>query len=343
MRLYLGVVQLHRIIPRPAAQRRYPPLPDIKQIFQPDWVKRNLIEPIDNLGSILARGRLRGVSWGLRLGHTLWWRKPAVTASKILSRQRSKHRESSDFREARRHPFPSPRSLPKNTAKSPLQEPVMITLYGVYRSRASRPLWLLAELGLPFTHIPVIQGYRLTDPKAADAPLNTTSASYLQVNPQGQIPAYTEDGLVLTESLAITLHIARSHGGAFGPQTNAEAALMEQWSLFAATSVETPALEILYIIGDGGDKTPEGQASIAVNAEKLRRPLSRLAAHLSAHDWLVGDRFTAADINVAEIVRYAQSHPTLLGEFPSLQAWLERCQSRPGFKAMWQARAAEPA
>ena len=86
----------------------------------------------------------------------------------------------------------------------------MITLYGVYRSRASRPLWLLAELGLPFSHIPVIQAYRLkTDPNAADAPLNTATPSYLTVNPQGQIPAYIEDGLVLTESLAITLHIAR--------------------------------------------------------------------------------------------------------------------------------------
>lgn len=219
----------------------------------------------------------------------------------------------------------------------------MITLYGVYRSRASRPLWLLAELGLPFKHVPVIQAYRLPDPKAPDAPEHTASASFLAVNPLGQIPAYTEDGLVLTESLAITLHIARAHGGALGPQNHAESALMEQWSLFAATSVETPALEILYIIGDGGDQTTEGQANIAINAEKLRRPLTRLQAHLASHDCLVGDRFTAADINVAEVVRYAQSHPTLLGEFPAVKAWMDRCQSRPAFKAMWAARTNEPA
>lgn len=220
----------------------------------------------------------------------------------------------------------------------------MITLYGVYRSRASRPLWLLAELNLPFTHVSVIQSYRLkSDPTAADAPLNTATPSFLAVNPQGQIPAYAEDGLVLTESLAITLHIARCHGGALGPQSHAESALMEQWSLFAATSIETPALEILYIQGDGGDKTPEGQASIAINVEKLRRPLARLQAHLAGHDWLVGDRFTAADINVAEVVRYAQGHPTLLAEFPAIKAWLERCQSRPAFQAMWQARSVEPA
>lgn len=219
----------------------------------------------------------------------------------------------------------------------------MITLYGVYRSRASRPLWLLAELGLPFTHVPVIQAYRLADPTATDAPFNTTSAKFLAVNPQGQIPAYQEDDLVLTESLAITLHIARKHGGALGPQSDAETALMEQWSLFAATSVETPALEILYIQGDGGDKTPEGQAAIAVNAEKLRRPLARLQAHLASHDWLVGNRFTAADINTAEVVRYAQGHPTLLAEFPAVKAWLDRCQARPAFQAMWAGRMAEPA
>lgn len=219
----------------------------------------------------------------------------------------------------------------------------MIILYGVYRSRASRPLWLLAELDLPFSHVPVIQSYRLADAKSADAPLNTSSPAFLAVNPLGQIPAYEEDGLVLTESLAITLHIARCHGGALGPLTNAEASLMDQWSLFAISSIETPALEILYIQGDGGDKTPEGQASIALNAEKLRRPLTRLEAHLAAHDWLVGNRFTAADINTAECLRYAQGHPTLLGEFPATKAWLERCQSRPAFKAMWAARLAEPA
>ena len=219
----------------------------------------------------------------------------------------------------------------------------MITLYGVYRSRATRPVWLLTELGMDFTHVPVIQSYRLADPKSADAPLNTATPSFLAINPSGQIPVYDEDGLVLTESLAITLHIARAYGGALGPQDLAETAQMEQWSLFAATSVETPALEILYIIGDGGDKTPEGQASIAVNAEKLRRPLARLQAHLAGHDWLVGDRFTAADINVAEVVRYAQGHPSLLAEFPAVKIWAERCQARPAFQAMWEARSAEPA
>lgn len=218
----------------------------------------------------------------------------------------------------------------------------MLTLYGVYRSRASRPLWLLAETGAAFTHVPVIQSYRLAQPHADGAALNTASPAFLQVNPLGQIPALDDDGLVLTESLAITLHLARRIGGPLAPASDAETASMEQWALFAATAVESPALEILYTQQDGGD-TPEAQASISINAEKLRRPLGRLQTHLAGHDWLVGDRFTVADINTAECLRYAQGHPTLLAEFPSVKAWLERCQARPAFQAMWAARTAEPA
>ena len=39
----------------------------------------------------------------------------------------------------------------------------MLTIYGVYRSRASRNIWLAHELGLPFKHVPVMQLYRLPD------------------------------------------------------------------------------------------------------------------------------------------------------------------------------------
>ncbi len=219
----------------------------------------------------------------------------------------------------------------------------MPTLYGVFRSRASRPIWLLYELGEAFEHVPVIQAYRLPQASAPDAPFNTTSADFLKVNPQGQIPAWVEGDLVLTESLSITNHIARTRGGALGPQRPAEAALIDQWTLLAVTAVETPALEILNVQGAGGDKTPEGQGAIAINAEKLRRPLKRLEAHLSAHSHLVGDRFTVADLNLAECLRYAQGHPTLLSEFPAVKAWLETCQSREAFKKMWAGRMGEPA
>lgn len=219
----------------------------------------------------------------------------------------------------------------------------MVTLYGVARSRASRPLWLLAEIGMEYRHAPVIQGYRLPDARAEGAPLNTASPAYLAVNPQGQIPCLTDGDLVLTESLGITLYLAKRYGGDLGPRDLAEDAMMVQWALHAATGIEGPAIEILYVQGDGGADTPEGQSTIAVAAEKLRRPLRRLDLLLVGRDWLMGDRFTVADINSAECIRYAADHPTLLGEFPRLKDWLARCHDRPAFQAMWAMRMAEPA
>ncbi|WP_128253493.1 glutathione S-transferase family protein [Falsirhodobacter deserti] len=219
----------------------------------------------------------------------------------------------------------------------------MLTIYGVYRSRTSRPLWLLDEIGMNFNHLPVIQAYRLPDASAADAPFNTRSEEFLVLNPLGQIPVMEDDGLVLTESLAITQHLARKYGGMLGPQNAAEEALIGQWSLTAATAVEGCALEILQTLANGGADTPEGQAQISICAEKLRRPFAVLERHLGGHEWLVGDRFTVADLNMAECIRYAQGVPALIAEFPKLQRWLLRCQDRDAFKAMMTAREAEPA
>jgi glutathione S-transferase len=218
----------------------------------------------------------------------------------------------------------------------------MITIYGVYRSRALRPIWLLTETSTPFEHVPVIQAYRLSDPSAPDAPRNTASPEFLKVNPAGQVPAMTEEGLVLTESLAITLHLARRHGGTLGPADETELALMENWALVGATAVETPALEIMYVVNAGSESTPEGAAAIEAAAERLRRPLRRLEAHFDAQSHCVGGRFTVADLNMAECLRYAQGHSTLLSEFPETRRWLEACQARPAFRTVWERRQAEP-
>ncbi|MDO9525753.1 MAG: glutathione S-transferase family protein [Gemmobacter sp.] len=218
----------------------------------------------------------------------------------------------------------------------------MLSLYGAYRSRASRPLWLLAEIGLPFRHVPVIQSYRLPDASAPDAPFNTASAAFLAINPQGLIPCMEDDGLVLTESLAMCLYIAKKYGDSLGPRDVAEDAQMTMWALVGATAVEGPALEIQMVHGRKEAETPAGAASITANLEKLARPLRRIELHLTGRDWLVGERFTVADVMLAECVRYAQGHPGALEPYPHLFAWLERCQSRPAFQVMWDTRNAEP-
>src|SRR5262245_35299536 len=122
----------------------------------------------------------------------------------------------------------------------------MLTIYGVYRSRASRTFWLAGELGLAFRHVPVLQAYRLADPHGAGAPLNTRSPEFLRINPSGHIPSIDDDGFVLHESLAINLYLAKKHGGPLAPASPAQDGAMTMWALWAATEVEPHALNILY-------------------------------------------------------------------------------------------------
>ena len=217
----------------------------------------------------------------------------------------------------------------------------MLTIYGVYRSRALRPLWVLEETGTPYSHVPVIQSYRLAEPSAPGAPLHTAMPDYLAINPLGQVPAMRDGALLLSESLAICLHIARKYGGRLGPVSDDEAALMAQWALFAATAVEPAAIEILYTTRDGETESPTGQGILRVAAEKLKRPLSRLDRDLENRDWLL-DRFTVADIMVAECLRYGQTYEPLLKDHPNVARWLAAAQARPAFKAVWARRMAEP-
>jgi glutathione S-transferase len=206
----------------------------------------------------------------------------------------------------------------------------MLTIYGVYRSRASRNIWLANELAVPFKHVPVIQHYRLKEPIAADV-LHTRSPQFLKVNPNGHVPTIEDDGLVLHESLAINLYLAKKHGGPLAPANVSEDGQMAMWSLWAVTEVEGQALAI----------AQNGPADGPLTA--LRTPFAVLDQALAKDGHLVGGRFTVADLNVAEIVRYAQRAPALFDAAPKVKAWLAACQARPAFKKMWAEREKEPA
>jgi glutathione S-transferase len=218
----------------------------------------------------------------------------------------------------------------------------MITIHGVLRSRASRNIWLAHELGMAFRHVPVIQSYRLADPTAADAPINTRSAEFLRVNPNGRIPAMEDDGLVLNESLAINLYLAKKHGGPLAPATLAEDGQMTAWALWAATEAEPHTIEVLYHrLAKPPEERDAAKADAAVAA--LWAPFAVLDAALAASGFLVGGRFTVADINTAEVIRYALPAPELFAAAPRVKAWLEACHARPAFQRMMAERNQEAA
>ena len=61
----------------------------------------------------------------------------------------------------------------------------------------------------------------------------------------------------------------------------------------------------------------------------MRAPLAVLESHLAQHDYVVGDRFTVADINVAAVCSYARLAPELMQSLPHVDAYLKRILERP--------------
>jgi glutathione S-transferase len=218
----------------------------------------------------------------------------------------------------------------------------MLTIYGVYRSRASRNIWLCNELGIPFNHVPVIQANRVKNPDAADAPLHTRSAEFLKINPNGHIPSIDDDGLILHESLAINLYLAKKHGGPLAPANLAEDGLMTMWTAWALTEIDPRSIQIVYNRVAKPPAERDAKAADAAVAE-LKAPFAVLDKALAASGYVVGGRFTVADINIAECVRYAVAAPELFEANHNVKAWLAKLHARPAFKAMMAKRELEAA
>ncbi len=195
-----------------------------------------------------------------------------------------------------------------------------LKIYGVPRSRASRTIWMANELGIEFENIPV-----------HFATGDTRTEEFLAINPNGHIPAIDDDGVILWESMAINLYLARKHDGGLWPQTVAGEGLAFQWSFWAMTEIEKPLLTALMqraLLPE--DRRDEGIAGTA--EAELARPLTVLDRALAGKEHLVEDRFTVADLNVAAVMGWAKPARIDLSAHANLKAWLTRCLGRPAFK-----------
>ena len=130
----------------------------------------------------------------------------------------------------------------------------------------------------------MIQGRRLADPEAEGAPLNTRSAAFLAVNPMGLIPAIKDDDLVVSESLAINLYLARKYGGPLAGRTVQEEGLLAMWTMWAATEVEPYTVKVVRVYDDADDNTEAGKAAIEASVSALKLPLDVLEQRLAGHE-----------------------------------------------------------
>jgi glutathione S-transferase len=217
----------------------------------------------------------------------------------------------------------------------------MLKIYGVYQSRASRNYWMALELALEYQSIPVIQARRVGEPLAEGAPLNTHSPAFLKINPSGHIPAIEDNGLILWESIAINLYLASKHRGPLAAGSLTEEGLILSWSFWAVNEIEPHSVRIVSTYDNGLENTPGGKDTLAVCGRLLKKPFSILNDHLAENRYLIGDRFTVADLNAAEIIRYAMTEQALFDANPHVKDWIARCHDRDAFRRMMELRKAE--
>lgn len=205
-----------------------------------------------------------------------------------------------------------------------------LTIHGIAASRAIRPLWAATELGLDFTHRPT--------PYQGGA---TRSPDFLALNPNGHIPvvidARPEGEVVVWESMACALYIARHHGAADGqsltPATPKEEADALRWSFWAVTECETDALTVLmHRLAMPADRRKPELAEAA--ERRLAVPLRVIEQHLAAQQaagqaHLAADRFTIADLCVAAVLNWARPAHDLMRDHPLTHDWINRCMARP--------------
>jgi glutathione S-transferase len=197
-------------------------------------------------------------------------------------------------------------------------------LYGISASRAIRAIWGIEEVGIDYEHFPVNFG---ADSKSDD---------YLKINPNGRIPALIDGDLQLFESMAINLYLAKRYGGSLYPSNPQDEALAMQWSVWAISEIEPLQMQIVVQMLF----TPEDRRNprLVESAKKgLHRPLKVLDAALSENEWLVGDRFSVADLNVSAVMLLITRIDFSYSEYANVQRWATACYARPSL-ARAQAR-----
>jgi len=203
----------------------------------------------------------------------------------------------------------------------------MLKLYGFSKvnpvarghTRDLRVLWALDEMQLPFE----IAGM---DHPAHD--LNTEA--YRRMSPFEQIPSIDDDGLVISESAAILVHLARKSGRLMPPDRAGEAQVL-RWCFAAMNTVEPPllALVVLDWSADGG---------CGKHREFLvgwcHRALGNLDRWLDGREFIATTEFSIADILMAHVLTQMKDDE-LIAPHERVKAYRDRCFARPAWQRVF--------
>ncbi len=188
-----------------------------------------------------------------------------------------------------------------------------ITFYHSPNTRSSGTLLLFEELGAPYE-------LKLLNMKAGEH----RQPPYLAINPMGKVPAIEHDGAIVTEQVAILIYLANlfpEAGLAPLPNDPLRGTYL-RWLVFYAACFE-PA------VVDQARKIEAGPASMLPYGS-YDTMLGTLISQLAKGPWLLGERFTAADVIWGSGLGWTTMFK-LVPELPEIKAYLTRFQARPAF------------
>jgi len=194
----------------------------------------------------------------------------------------------------------------------------MIELYGSPASSSGRSRWMIEEVGVPYE-------YKRVEVRAGQC----KTPEYTRMYGGATVPVLRDGELVLGESIAINFYLAEKYAPELLPSDLALRGQVYQWSLWAITNVQPDLMAIMF----DAMKASEERNPSAVDAAKLRLApqLAFLDRALEGHDYLVGDRFTVADVNAGSVLNIARAMSLLTG-LPNTSTWMQRLTERPAFQ-----------
>jgi glutathione S-transferase len=191
-----------------------------------------------------------------------------------------------------------------------------LTLYHAAPSRSSIVRWMLEELGEPYD-------VHLLSLKDGD----NRAPAYLAINPMGKVPALRHGDAVITEGAAICCYLADEfpHAGLNVPVGDPRRGPYLKWLFFGPSCIEPAMLERAFPREQPLGRSTAGFGDFDTVMEVLAKATG------AASPYLVGDRFTAADVLIGSTLHWGMLFK-LIPERPEFAAYVGRLTERPAFK-----------
>ena len=186
-----------------------------------------------------------------------------------------------------------------------------VTLYSNPMSRGRTVQWLLEELGAPY------------DLKAVDLAKGEQKAPhYLAINPMGKVPAIVHRGVVVTESAAICVYLADAfpQAGLAPKLDDPKRGTYLRWIFFGVGCFEPAVIDKMF-------GRPPVERPGAIGYGTYETMLAALATALTPGPWILGRRFSAADVFVGSQIQYALMTKAI-EPTPVFQEYAERIEAR---------------